>query len=73
MYTHNKYPGYYNSDTPHELTPMLAGWWLTQKPYKNHILFQNYWKLYKLLTIGNPTYTILLDTYAYITGLSPPF
>ena len=40
MYTHNKDPRCYNSDVLHELTPILAGWWLTQKPYKNCFLFQ---------------------------------
>ena len=40
MYTHNKYPRCYNSDALHELTPMSVSWWLTQKPYKNHFLFQ---------------------------------
>ena len=40
MYTHNKYPRCYNSDALHELTPMSAGQWPTQKPYKNHFLFQ---------------------------------
>ena len=40
MYTHNKYHRCYNSDALHELTPKLAGWWLTQKPYENHFLFQ---------------------------------
>ena len=40
MYTHNKYPRCYNSDTLHELTPTLASQWPTQKPYKNHFLFQ---------------------------------
>ena len=40
MYTHNKYPRCYNSDALHELTPESAGWWPTQKPYKNRILFQ---------------------------------
>ena len=27
-------------NTIHELTPRLAGQWLTQKPYKNHFLFR---------------------------------
>ena len=27
-------------NTIHELTPRSAGWWLTQKPYKNCFLFQ---------------------------------
>ena len=40
MYTQNKYPRCYDSDALHELPPMSAGWWLTQKPYKNHFLFQ---------------------------------
>ena len=40
MYTHKKYPTCYNLDILHELTPMLASQWLTQKPYKNHFLFQ---------------------------------
>ena len=40
MYTHNKYPRCCNSVTLHELTPMLAGWWPTQKLYKNHLVFQ---------------------------------
>ena len=40
MYTHNKYPRCYNSDALHELTPMLASQQPTQKPYKNHCLFQ---------------------------------
>ena len=40
MYTHNKYPRYYDSDALQKLTPRLAGWWPTQKPYKNHFLFQ---------------------------------
>ena len=40
MYTHNKYPRCYNSDALHELTPMLASLWLTQKPYKNCFLFR---------------------------------
>ena len=40
MYTHNKYPRCYNSVALHELTPMLDGRWPTQKPYKNHFLFQ---------------------------------
>ena len=40
MYTQNKYPRCCNSDALHELTPKLAGWQLTQKPYKNHFLFQ---------------------------------
>ena len=40
MYTHNKYPGCYNSDALHELTPMSAAQQPTQKPYKNHFLFQ---------------------------------
>ena len=34
-----KYPGCYNSDALHELTPTLAGQWPTQKPYKNCFLF----------------------------------
>ena len=40
MYTDNKYPRCYISDALHELTPRLAGQWPTQKPYKNHFLFQ---------------------------------
>ena len=36
----NKYPRCCNSDALHELTPKLASQWLTQKPYKNHFLFQ---------------------------------
>ena len=40
MYTHNKYPRCCDSDSLQELTPMLTGWWLTQKPYKNCSLFQ---------------------------------
>ena len=40
MFTHNKYPRCYNSIALHELTPMLAGQWPTQKPYKNHFLFE---------------------------------
>ena len=40
IYTHNKSPRCYDSDTLHELTPMLAGQWPTQKPYKNHFLFE---------------------------------
>ena len=40
MYTHNKYPRCYNSDALHELTPMSAGWQLTQKMYKNRFVFQ---------------------------------
>ena len=40
MYTHNKYPKCYNSDALHELTPMSASWWPTQKPYKICFLFQ---------------------------------
>ena len=40
MYTHNKYPRCYNSDVLHELTPMSAGWWPTQKLYKNCFLFE---------------------------------
>ena len=40
MYAPNKYPRCCDSDAPHELTPMLAGQWPTQKPYKNHFLFQ---------------------------------
>ena len=40
MYTHNKYPRCYISDTLHELTPRSASQWLTQKPYKNCFLFQ---------------------------------
>ena len=40
MYTHNKYPKCYNSNALHELTPMSAGQWPTQKPYKNHFLFE---------------------------------
>ena len=39
MYTHNKYPRYYNSDALHKLTPMSAGQQLTQKLYKNCFLF----------------------------------
>ena len=40
MYTHNKYPRCFGSVALHELTPMSAGQWPTQKPYKNHFLFQ---------------------------------
>ena len=40
MYAHNKYPRCCNSVAPHELTPMLAGWWPTQKLYKNYFLFR---------------------------------
>ena len=40
MYTHNKYPGCYNSDALHEQTPMSASQWPTQKPYKNCFIFQ---------------------------------
>ena len=40
MYTHNKYPRCYNSVALHELTPMSASQWPTQKPYENHFLFQ---------------------------------
>ena len=39
MYTHNKYPRCYNSDTFHELTPMSASSQLTQKLYKNPLSF----------------------------------
>ena len=28
------------SDALHEVTPKLAGWWPTQKPYENCLLFQ---------------------------------
>ena len=40
MYTHNKYPRCYDSDALQKLTPMVAGQWPTQKPYKNCFLFQ---------------------------------
>ena len=40
MYTHNKYPRCYNSVTLHELTPMSADQWPTQKPYKNCLPFK---------------------------------
>ena len=40
MYTYNKYPRCHNSDALHEMTPMLASQWLTQKPYRNCFLFQ---------------------------------
>ena len=40
MYTHNKYPRCYISVALHEVTPMLASQQPTQKPYKNHFLFE---------------------------------
>ena len=39
MYTHNKYPRCCDSDALQELTPMLTGWWPTQKPYKKVLFF----------------------------------
>ena len=41
MYKTNIYPKCCILDALHELTPELAGQWPTQKPYKNHFLFQN--------------------------------
>ena len=40
MNTHNECSRCYNSVALHKLTPMLAGQWPAQKPYKNHFLFQ---------------------------------
>ena len=40
MYTDNKYSRCYISDALHELAPRSAGQQPTQKPYKNHFLFQ---------------------------------
>ena len=43
MYVYRKiniHPRCCISNTLHELTPKSAGWWLTQKLYENHLLFQ---------------------------------